>query len=317
MLPMNTSIRYLLATGLFSTLIVDAHARIDRIVEKSFSVSGSGVVHVETHGGAIRVLPSDDRVVRVIAKQKINARTEAEADELLKKLELNFDQQGNDVRVQSKYESKPLGFRFRSWPPVQVDFEITVPRTFATDLNTSGGAITVGDLDGKADLRTSGGQIKLGRMGGEVDARTSGGSISLEEARGPVELKTSGGSISVGRVAGPAELSTSGGSIKIDSVVSSLRAHTSGGSIRANISGPLTEECSLSTSGGSVSVTVDKSAAFRLDASTSGGGVDASGLTVAMENVSRNRSRLAGTVNGGGPLLKLRSSGGGISVRAN
>jgi hypothetical protein len=79
----------------------------------------------------------------------------------------------------------------------------------------------------------------------------------------------------------------------------------------------LQEECSLSTSGGSVNVTVDKTAAFRLDASTSGGGVDATGLTLTLESNSRDRGRLAGTVNGGGPLLKLRSSGGGISVRAN
>jgi hypothetical protein len=255
--------------------------------------------------------------VRIVAKQRINATTEAEADELLKKLELTFEQNGNDVRVSSKYERQPPGIRFRSWPPVNVDLEITVPPAFATDLNTSGGAITVGNLTGKADVRTSGGTIKLGKMGGPVDARTSGGSISLEEARGPAELKTSGGNISVGRVAGPADLSTSGGSIKIDAVSSSLRAHTSGGSIRANITGPLTEECSLTTSGGSVSVTVDKTAAFRLDASTSGGGVDASGLTIALEKSTRDRGRLAGTVNGGGPMLKLRSSGGGISVRAN
>ena len=68
---------------------------------------------------------------------------------------------------------------------------------------------------------------------------------------------------------------------------------------------------------GSVSVTLDKSAAFQLDASTSGGGVEAAGFSLAVEKISRDRNRLAGAVNGGGPLLKLRSSGGGISVRAN
>jgi len=66
-----------------------------------------------------------------------------------------------------------------------------------------------------------------------------------------------------------------------------------------------------------VHVGVDKMAAFRLDASTSGGDVDAAGLTITMEKGNRDRSRLAGTVNGGGPLLKLRSSGGGIVVRTN
>jgi hypothetical protein len=302
---------------LVSATALVAQARIERTVEKSFPVNGTGVLRVETQGGEIRVTPSSDSVVRVTAKQTITADTDAEADELLKQLTLTFEQSGNDVRVFAKYAAKPAGFRIRSWPPVHVGFVITVPASFATDLNTSGGGITVGDLDGKADVRTSGGGIKLGKMGGPVDARTSGGSITLAEARGPVELKTSGGSIFAGRVAGPADLSTSGGGIKIESVASSVRAHTSGGSIRASIAGTLKEECSLSTSGGSVDVTVDKAAAFQLDASTSGGGVNAPGLALTSERSSRDRGKLAGAVNGGGPLLKLRSSGGGITVRAN
>lgn len=263
------------------------------------------------------MMPSSNSEVRVTATQRINATSDAEADELLKKLELTFEQTGNSIRVVSRYERQPSGFHWGSWPPVQVDISVTVPATFATDLNTSGGGITLGDLNGKAELRTSGGAIKLGKMGGVVDARTSGGSISLDEGRGDVELKTSGGNITVGRVTGRAELSTSGGNITIDSVSHYVRAHTSGGSIRANITGPLTDECALSTSGGSVRVTVDKATAFKLDASTTGGSVDAAGLTLTTEKPNRDRSRLAGVVNGGGPLLKLRSSGGGISVRAN
>lgn len=314
---MNASLRCLLAVGILSAVSVVAHARVDRVVEKTFSVTGDGTLRVETHGGEIQVLPGKDSVVRITAKQRVNARDEAEADELLKKLELSFEQNGNNVFVVSKYERKPSGFRFRSWPPVQVNFEIEVPPGFATDLNTSGGAIILGDLEGDATLRTSGGGIRIGKIGGGVDARTSGGGITLEEAQGPVELKTSGGNISVGRVAGPADLSTSGGNINIDSVAGSLRAHTSGGNIRASVSGALSQDCSLSTSGGSVNVRMDKRAAFRLDASTSGGSVDASGLALVAEKSNRERSRVAGAVNGGGPLLKLRSSGGGISVKTN
>lgn len=314
---MNTSLRCFALAGLLTSSALVAHARIDRVVEKSFTVSGAGTLHLETQGGEIRVMPSNDSVVRVTAKQKIKANSEAEADDLLKKLELTFEQSGNDVRAISKYEKQPSGFRFGSWPPVQVDFVVSVPAAYASELYTSGGSITVGDLNGNADLRTSGGAIKLGKMGSEVDARTSGGSITLDEARGPVKLHTSGGNISAGKVAGKTDLSTSGGSIKIDSAAGSLRAETSGGSIRANIAGALTEDCVLSTSGGSVRVSVDKVAAFRLDASTSGGSVDAEGITLTLEKGGSNRSRLVGAVNGGGPVLKLRSSGGGISVRAN
>jgi hypothetical protein len=312
---MKPVLRLLVAAGLLAGSPFTAQARIERVVEKTFAVSAAGTLHVETQGGEIRVSPSGDSVVKITARQKIRASSEAEADDLLKKLELALEQSGNDVRATAKYEKRTSGFHFGSWPPVQVDFIITVPAGFATDLHTSGDGITVGDLGGKVNARTSGGGIKLGRIGAAVDARTSGGGISLEAGGGPVELKTSGGNITVGQVAGPATLLTSGGGIRVDAVENSVRAHTSGGSIRVGITGRLSEDSSLSTSGGGVHVTVDRGASFRLDASTGGGGVDAEGLTITIEKSGRDRSRLAGSVNGGGAALKLRSSGGGIVVR--
>ena len=111
---MNASFRWVLAAGLAATLIVEAAARIDRVVEKQFATTGDGVLRVETNGGAIKVTPSADSAVRIVARQHINASTEAAADELLKKLELTFDQTGNDVRVYAKYARPPLNFWFRS-----------------------------------------------------------------------------------------------------------------------------------------------------------------------------------------------------------
>lgn len=311
----NTTPRFLLVAAIVAaTAIPAAQARIERVVEKTFQVQPTGTLHVDTQGGSIRVNPSGDSIVKITAKQKIAADTDAEADELLKDLELSMEQDGSDVRVSSKYERNRNGFRFGSWPPVQVDFEISVPSAFATDLHTSGGSIVVGNLDGKVEARTSGGSITLGKIGAAVNARTAGGSVNLESAAGDAHLGTSGGSITVGRVAGRAELTTSGGSIRVESVDGALRAKTSGGSIRAAIAGALHDDSELSTSGGSVRVTVDPKAAFRLEASSSGGGVKVEGLRMTMEESNRSRTRLSGEVNGGGPVLKLRSSGGSVSV---
>lgn len=306
--------RFLLAAALFTAAPFVAHAKIERTVEKSFTVTGAGQLRLETQGGMIKVTPGGDGVVKITAREKIRADSDAEADDILKKLDLDFTQTGNDVTASAKYDGERIGFHWGSWPPVQVDFIVTVPANFATDLRTSGGGITVGDLNGAVRARTSGGGISLGKIGAGVDAHTSGGSVSLEGAKGEVKLGTSGGSISVGRVDGPADLATSGGNIKIESVVGELQAHTSGGGIRAGISGPLKGDCTLSTSGGSVKVTVDKNAAFHLDASTSGGSVNAGGLTITLERSDRGHSRLVGAVNGGGPQLKLRSSGGSIDI---
>jgi hypothetical protein len=306
---------FLLATGLMTFVPFSAFAKIERVVEKTFTVQPGGTLKVETSGGGIVVESGTGDTVKVTAKEVIRADNDAEADALLKDFTLTIEQQGNDVTAKAKYASSPLDFHFGSWPPVQVSFVVTVPTRYHTDLHTSGGSIKVGDLTGNVLARTSGGGIRIGQIDGTVDAHTSGGDIRLDFCTGDTKLDTSGGGISAQRIVGKADLHTSGGSISVKLVENALQAHTSGGGVEAAIAGTLKGECSLSTSGGSIRVAVDKTAAFRLDAATSGGGVRAAGLTIRLENGGLGKSRLVGDVNGGGALLKLRTSGGGIDVK--
>lgn len=311
---MNLSPRLFYAAALLAAAPI-AQAKIERTVEKTFTVQPGGTLNVETQGGNVHVHSSSDSVVKVVAKQTVNTHSETEADEILEKLTLSMEQTGNDVTAVAKYERRPAGFRFGNWPPVRVDFVVTVPASFSAGLKTSGGNVVVGDLEGKVNARTSGGDVSLGTIGAVVDAGTSGGNVSLKEGKADVKLRTSGGNITVGRVGGSAELGTSGGDIKVDSVENTLQAKTSGGNVTAGVFGLLKGDCELHTSGGNVTAVIDKSAAFRLDASTGGGRVRAEGLTITLEKSNHGRSHLSGDVNGGGSLLKLRSSGGDIAVK--
>ncbi len=304
--------RSIAAGGILAVLTATASAKIERVVEKSFQVQPGVHLTVSTSGGEIRVIPSSDSVVKVVAKEHIRASSEADADALLLKLDLVIEQRGDGVVATAAY--KEGGIHFGSWPPVQVDFIVTVPSRASVDLKTSGGDIVVGDLDGTVKAHTSGGEIELGKIGADIDAHTSGGNVRLDEGRGSVKLSTSGGNISAGRVAGPADLRTSGGDIRVDAVENTLSAHTSGGDVRAVFAGPLRGDCSLSTSGGEVKATVAQGAGFQLDASTSGGEVNAAGITITIDRGGMGKSSLSGAVNGGGPLLKLHSSGGDIVV---
>lgn len=303
----------LLSLGLLAAFSSFAHAKIERSVEKSFSVAPGGTLRVETSGGLIRVETSDTTTVKITANQKIPTNSETEADELLKKLTLAMEAEGNDVRASAKYERSSKGF-FSNNQSVQVDFVVTIPRRFTVDLNTSGGNITVTDLEGKAHVRTSGGNVKLGKISGDVDASTSGGDVELTESKGEAKLNTSGGNITLGHVVGTAVVSTSGGNIKAGEVEGPLSAKTSGGNVTATFVGGIRGDCVLSTSGGNVKVFVTPNTGFQLDASTSGGSVKAEGLTITIASGGAGKSRLSGAVNGGGPLLKLRSSGGQIAV---
>jgi DUF4097 and DUF4098 domain-containing protein YvlB len=289
-----------------------ASAKIERVVEKSFQTQPGVHLVVSTSGGEIRVNSSPDSTVKIVAKEHIRASSDSEADAILQDLELTLEQRGNEVVAKASYKSG-LGLHFgRS--PVQVDFVVSVPSSASTDLKTSGGDVIVGDLQGTVRAHTSGGEIRLGKIGADVDVSTSGGDIDMVECRGGSKLSTSGGNVSVGRILGPSDLRTSGGDIKVDSVGNSLDADTSGGNVRAGFDGPLKGDCSLSTSGGEVKATVEKNAGFHLDARTSGGDVNAAGITITIDHGGIGKSSLSGDVNGGGPILKMRTSGGDIEV---
>jgi hypothetical protein len=292
-------------------------AKITRTVDRTFSVQPGGQLKAATQGGDIIIKTSDSPEVQVHVKQLIRAATEKEADEILSKLDLTIEQSGNNVTVESKYEKRSAGSWFGNWPPVSVSFEVTVPKNYNLTLNTSGGDIAVASVIGNVHARTSGGDLKFARVEGDIDASTSGGNITLSEGTARAKLGTSGGDIRVDRAGGPTEVSTSGGDIELKSVANLISATTSGGDVHADITGPLTQDTLLSTSGGEVEVRVVKGTGFELDASTSGGDVRADGLTITIEKGGSGKSRLSGTVNGGGPKLKLRSSGGNVVIRSS
>lgn len=287
-------------------------AKIVRQVERTFPVQAGGELLAQTQGGDIRVSTADVSEVRVTARQTFRARTEAEADEIAADLTLTLEQQGNKVVAEARYEKK--GGWFVS-TPVAVDFTVVVPREFHLDLKTSGGDIAVGSVKGTVKARTSGGDLEFARIDGDLDGQTSGGDISLEEGTADAKLHTSGGDIAVKRAGGRTVVSTSGGDIKLEAVALLVSATTSGGDVEAHLTQPIAQDTVLSTSGGDVVVSVPKTSGFKLDAGTSGGDVDATGLTITIEKGGVGKSRLAGPVNGGGPTLKLRSSGGDITIR--
>ena len=303
---------FLLLAALAAPLALSA--KITRTVEKTFTVQAGGNLNAATQGGDITIMTSDRPEVHVAVKQVVRASTEKEADEILAKLTLTLEQSGNDVTAEAKYEKRSSGSWFGNWPPVTVSFEVTVPKNYNLKLNTSGGNISVASLNGNVHARTSGGDLRFDRIEGDIDAGTSGGNITLKEGTARARLGTSGGDITIDRAGGPTDVSTSGGNIKINSVAQLINATTSGGDIHAVITEPLKQDTLLSTSGGDVDVEVVKGAGFQLDASTSGGDVKASGLTITIEKGGTGKSRLVGSVNGGGPRLKLRSSGGDVAV---
>jgi DUF4097 and DUF4098 domain-containing protein YvlB len=286
------------------------------ITNKSFDVGDGGKLYVDTDVGSIEVRSGGSGVsIEVDASGP-------RADEL----ELDFQQNGNDVTVRGDFPKSSLWSWGRS---PKIEFTITVPRRYDVELKTSGGSISVEDLEGEVRAKTSGGSLRFGNVTGSVHGRTSGGSISLSGSIGDADVETSGGSIKIGgvdgevrahtsggsisidRARGTVDAHTSGGSIKVDEVMGAIDASTSGGSVVAYISEQPGADCRLTTSGGGVTVYLADGIGVELDAQSSGGQVRSD---FEVSGGRETKTSLSGAIHGGGPELYLRSSGGGVKI---
>lgn len=313
---------------LAAALLVTASAfAAEDVIKKGFNVPDGGTLRLDGAVGNIRVVTGGTGVAVEVTRKAEGRR----AEERLRDHRITFDQRGNDVVIVSDYDRDDRGWF--SWDDdYDVQWNIRIPDRYNVDVETSGGWIQLDDVGGTVDARTSGGSIKAGRIDGEGRLKTSGGSITVAGARGPLVAHTSGGSITVGDTTGPVEAKTSGGSItlartggdvvartsgggiQIEDAMGKVDAHTSGGSIQATISRQPAADSSLKTSGGSVIVRLAPSIGVELDAHSSGGGVRTDVPITVQGTVDEDSIR--GRINGGGPKLVLRSSGGGIRVKS-
>jgi TonB family protein len=197
-------------------------------------------------------------------------------------------------------------------------------------LHSGGGHIRAVKIGGKADLSTDGGNITVGRAGGIVAVRTVGGQIDFGEVQGSVRAQTGGGGIRITYVAGPMEVETTSGSICLTRVAGSVRAATAGGTITAfiNPEAPsgggavrLAGTSQLSSGLGDIVVYLPRNLAATIDAVVESGGEgkiqsDPSlPLKIQTDGPRSGGSvHASGMLNGGGAVLRLRTTSGNIQL---
>jgi DUF4097 and DUF4098 domain-containing protein YvlB len=209
------------------------------------------------------------------------------------------------------------------------------------NLQTGGGRITVRAAKGKINASTGGGEIVIasGSQGAVLEA--GGGNINVKQCAGRLKVSTGGGNIELGDVSGPVELETGGGSIRLASSKSWVRAETGAGRIELNgvpsaqaetgaggilakfisSSGEKTDS-SLETSAGDITVYIASDAAMTIRAAiemANGHNIrsDFQDIRVSGEQSEYGEPTTVtaeGSLNGGGPTLKLRTTTGDIRI---
>ena len=310
------------ALAMWGTLAVLSSAFVHdaRAEQRAFDVSPGSRFVLDADAGQVDVRTSEGSLVEVDVEY---------AEELL----LEFQQGDDTVTVRSRRRDKGLfGWFGNERGPVPV-FRVAVPKRTHLDLTTAGGNVRVADLEGSVTAVTAGGNIVLGEITGDVEVRTAGGSIKVAGASGRVQANTAGGSIRIGGAAGSIEAKTTGGTIHVEEsrgpvvarttggsmslgrVLGSIDARTTGGSIDAVLAAQPGADSDLRTTGGSINLALAEDIAVDLDARTIGGRVSIS-IPVTNEEGDGDSKRLA-LVNGGGPRVTLRTTGGSIRVRGS
>jgi len=307
----------LILITLFCALVIslapNSFAGYKDYLERKFDVEPGGLLTLDSDRGSVLIETNTNNKVMIEVILKADTRDKDRAREIFDNFEIEFDQDGKNVTIVAEFK-KSRSFWGRKKDRFNVEFSISVPEKYNLDIITGGGSIMVDDLEGDIDASTSGGSLNFRKTKGSVHGRTSGGSISLKKCEGLADVRTSGGSINIGHVKGDVDARTSGGSINVEEVIGVIDASTSGGSVTAHITGQPKDDCRLTTSGGSVNVYMDENVGVTVDAKTSAGYVDTD-FPVTMKGKLK-KSVLRGDINGGGPELYLRTSGGNIYLNS-
>ncbi len=282
-------------------------------VKKTFNVGAGGLLTLDSDIGSIEVQTHQANTVIIEVRFEPRRGGGDRLERLLEDFDIDFSQSGNNVTIIAEFRRDNWNFWDSVGKYVRVSYEVIVPARYNVDLKTAGGSISVDDLEGEVISKTSGGGLSFGNIKGPVKGKTSGGSITLDGCDGDANVRTSGGGIHIGRVLGTVEAHTSGGSIDVEEVMGAIDAETSGGSVSATITKQPQHDCRLTTSGGSVTVYLARDIKVNLDARTSGGSVRTDFPVTVKGELSKRA--LKAKINGGGPELFLRTSGGGIRVK--
>ena len=180
--------------------------KIQETFEKTVDLKSGGTVVLRNTNGAVRVASWGKDQVRIIAEKTVRARSQREAERIMKQVEIIVDTSPDRVEIESDYPRNRGGagsfwdlFFGGSHSQVSIEYELTVPENVQLDLRTTNGSVTIESVSGEIRARSTNGAVKLSEVHGTIYAKTTNGRIQAEvmsfTERDDIDLNTTNGSI--------------------------------------------------------------------------------------------------------------------------
>jgi DUF4097 and DUF4098 domain-containing protein YvlB len=262
-------------------------------IEKSLSFEGVELVRLRNVNGGVRITSWEKPEVFVKATKKVRASSDEKAKEYAQEVKIRIEKVGDTIEIITEH---PKAHKPRFIGGVSVEYDVTMPKKANLDAKSTNGSMNVAGIVGETSAETTNGSVSIGDCEGKIILKTTNGRMDIEEVSGSVGAKTSNGKISakLAMLDGESGFETTNGSIDVR--------------IQEGHAVPLT----ANTTNGSITVELPSDFAADLEANTSNGHIRSDlPITVAGEI---SKTSLHGELNGGGPLMKLKTTNGNINI---
>jgi hypothetical protein len=293
--------------------------------QRTFELSEPAILDVATIRGKIDVTVGDPG--RVVITGTVTIRTAwdvpANAADLARSVvdDPPVERDGRTVRLRP-----PSGVAERR--AVTVSYHAQVPPDTQVLAVTESGATTIRGVAGAVTVRTQSGAIKLTQLGGTAGVTTGSGSITIDGIGGALSVSTSSSAF-VGRAlndsvrvrtvsgtvdatlvgTGDADIETGSSAIRVRGIRGGVKAVTRSG--RVSLQGRPASGWDVSTGSGAVDIALDSATPFSLHATSRSGSATLVGAEI---HGSASKRNVAGTISGGGPLLRVISRSGAVRI---
>jgi DUF4097 and DUF4098 domain-containing protein YvlB len=184
---------------------------------RTYTLTKGGAVEVVNVNGPIVVEAATGPQVEIRATRVARAKSDEEAQELLKKLEIKEDVAPGRVAIQT-VTGTGMSVGRRS---VNVEYRVRVPAGLQVSVKTENGGIGLYDVNGTVAATTTNGGVRGTNVSGAVSAHIVNGGIVMD----------------IAHVAGAIELESVNGGIRLDippDLNADLEAHAVNGGVSAD-----------------------------------------------------------------------------------
>ena len=242
---------------------VAAHGEtLERTFDRTFAVIPGARFALANTNGRVTLHAWDQPQVRVHALERVRSRDAEEAKKAFAALTIAAASEAGGVKIETRMPQLRGGGLFE-WiagtnVDVNVDYEITVPRSMDVRIDNTNGAIEIAEVRGSMLVSDTNGHIECRACAGNIDAETTNGAIRVELVAvtpgRPIRLETTNGGVRVvvpRSISARIDASTTNGSVDTELPVTTTRLERH--ALRGTVNGG-GSELRIRSTNGSISI---------------------------------------------------------------